>query len=139
MYADGPQWPPDGQTLYFTQDPDPAGGMDVVRLDLTTGVVTTIAAGPGDDSETAISPDGSTIAFQGDRDPGGIFLMDADGSNVRHVTGSWTDGSPISWSPDGQRLVYSLPDGWLYLVRTDGSEVIKWTEGGLGVAWRPGS
>jgi Tol biopolymer transport system component len=139
VYADGPQWALDGQTLYFTKDPDPAGGLDVVRLDLTTDQLTTIAADPGDDSGIALSPDGSTIAFQSDRAPGGIFLMDVDGSNVRHVTGSWTDGSPISWSPDGLQLVYSLPDGSLYLVNTDGSEVIKWTEGGLGVAWRPGS
>jgi Tol biopolymer transport system component len=137
VFANGLRWSPDGEAIYFTEDETAGGGIDIVRLDLATNELTPIAAAPGDDSSFAISSDGTTIAFQSDRSPGGIFLMANDGSNVRHLTGTWTKGYPVSWSPDGEHLVYSQPDGWLYLVRTDGSELTRWTEGGLGVAWRP--
>jgi Tol biopolymer transport system component len=134
-----PVWSVDGQALLFNEDDTSGGAIDVVRLQIATGVLTRITNEPGDDSSFVLSPDGSTIAFQSDRAPGGIFLMDLDGSNVRHVTGSWMKGYPLSWSPDGEHLVYSQPDGWLYLVRTDGTEITKWTQGGPQVAWRPGS
>ena len=136
VWASGPQWSPDGQSIFFSQDESGGGEIDLVRLDLATDRVSPIADGPGDDSQFAISPDGSTIAFQSDRSPGGIFLADIDGGNVRHLTGSWDRGHSVSWSPDGQHLVYSAPDGWLYVVAADGSETTKWAEG-HSVAWRP--
>jgi Tol biopolymer transport system component len=137
VFANGPRWSPDGEAIYFNEDESAGGGIDIVRLDLTTNELTRIAAAPGDDSTFDISSDGSTVAFQSDRSPGGIFLMAIDGSNVRHLTGAWTKGYAVSWSPDGAHLVYSQPDGWLYLVPADGGEVIRWSEGGLTVAWRP--
>jgi Tol biopolymer transport system component len=137
VFANGPRWSPDGEAIYFNEDETAGGGIDIVRLDVATNETTRIAAAPGDDSSFAISSDGSTVAFQSDRSPGGIFLMAIDGSDVRHLTGSWTKGYALSWSPDGAHLVYSQPDGWLYLVPADGGEVIRWIEGGLTVAWRP--
>jgi len=76
------------------------------------------------------------IAFQSDRDSGGLFIMASDGSGVTHVTGSWTKGYGMSWGPDGDRLMFEDPDGWLYLVRTDGTELTRWAEG-RSPAWRP--
>ena len=59
------------------------------------------------------------------------------GSDVRHVTGTWTKGYPVTWSPGGDWLAFYGPDGWIYIVRTDGTGLTKWTQGGLGLAWRP--
>jgi len=132
-------WTADGKAILFNRDLSSGGEIDIVRVDLDTKAVTQVTNSPGDDSSFAVSNDGSTIAFQSDRAPGGIFLMDVDGENVRHVTGTWMKGYPVSWSVDGDHLVYSQPDGWLYLVRTDGTGVTTWTQGGLQVAWRPGS
>ena len=112
-------------------------GIDIVRLDLATSEESPIAVDPGDDSSFAFSPDGQTIAFQSDRETGGIFLMDADGNNARHVYGSFTKGVPITWTPDGEHLVFGEADGWLYLVPSSGGEPVKWTEGDGSVAWRP--
>jgi Tol biopolymer transport system component len=137
-FTGGVAWTADGRAILFGRDLSTSGGgIDIIKLDIASKALTAITTEPGDDSTFAVSPDGTTIAFQSDRLQGGIFLMDVDGSNVRHVIGTWTKGTPVSWSPDGQHLVVAQPDGWLYLVRTDGTELIKWTQGGPGVAWRP--
>jgi hypothetical protein len=57
------------------------------------------------------SPDGSQIAFTRrmsyfDGVRSGIYVMDADGSNLRKLT----DGESLSWSPDGGQIALS-PDG----------------------------
>src|SRR5215510_6178178 len=57
-----------------------------------------------DDWMAAFSPDGSRIAFRSERDGGGVFLMDADGSNLRRLT---KEGFTPAWSPDGMEIVYA--------------------------------
>jgi WD40 repeat protein len=42
------------------------------------------------------SPDGARIVFCSDREPGGIFVINADGSNVVYLASGW--GTP-AWSP----------------------------------------
>ena len=62
----------------------------------------------------AWSPDGLKIAFMaqeagaaGDNPDYNIFVMDADGSNVRRLTDApGEDGWP-AWSPDGARIVFA--------------------------------
>lgn len=73
-----------------------------------------------DGTEPTYSPDGSTIAFVrwGRARPkpgpwrslrgGDLFLVDADGSNVRRLTRDPTKGeSGPSWDPSGERLAYT--------------------------------
>jgi Tol biopolymer transport system component len=126
-------WTGDGTGLYLDRS-----GRDILRLDVATGEVSTVVT-EGDRSALSISPDGGTFAFHTHQSPGGISLMDADGSDIRHIAGSWIDGGPISWSPDGTHLAFAHPDGWLYVVRADGSELTRWTEATTETAWRPGS
>lgn len=135
VFAGDPRWAKDPGTIFFGTDE--GSGLDIARFDIATGIVTAIVDDPGDDSTFDISPDASTIAFQSDREPGGIFLADIDGSNIRHLTGDWRKGYPLSWAPDGGHLAYAGADGWIYLVNADGSGVTKWTEGRHGLEWRP--
>ena len=100
------------------------------------------------------SPDGDTIAFIGaNKDVGvddvqvvgsswNIYLMDADGSNVRKLTdfptpvldeeGEWAYG--LDWSPDSKRLAYESFN-WqeesidIFIVRVDGSGARRVTRG----------
>jgi len=54
------------------------------------------------------SPDGTRIAFtanpKGNYD---IFIMEADGSNIRAVTSSPKDETEPSWYPDGKKLTFT--------------------------------
>jgi Tol biopolymer transport system component len=76
------------------------------------------------------SPDGSMIAFQGDRDiPIGnteIYVMNADGSGQKRLTNypghdDWPD-----WSPDGREIVFSRGASFLtpevYVMEAAGGE-----------------
>lgn len=57
-----------------------------------------------DDSQPVFSPDGQRIAFRSSRDGGGLFLMDADGTNVIKLTNF---GYNPAWSHDGRAVVFS--------------------------------
>src|SRR5678816_3320237 len=55
-----------------------------------------------------VSPDGRTIAFMGDRGPGmRVFVIRADGSRERAVTGEGTSVGASQWMRDG-RLAYTI-------------------------------
>jgi TolB protein len=81
------------------------------------------------------SPDGTRIAFDAQTDfeaPGQIYLMDADGSGLRNLTGD----SPLiksapSWSPDGSRIAFLGFDSGrtgLYMMEPDGGNHTLVTE-----------
>ncbi len=59
---------------------------------------------PQDDSEPAISPDGSQIVFRSEKEGGGLFLMGATGESPRRLTHA---GYSPAWSPDGTEIVYA--------------------------------
>jgi len=102
-----PSWSPDGKRIIFTRHVDNVGYR-----------VCTMAAdgsnlkiiGDGDGFEPAWSPDGKKILFNSPRKEAmRVYVMDADGTNVKCLTNSKTNGSymfPL-WSPDGKRIVYS--------------------------------
>jgi Tol biopolymer transport system component len=68
-----------------------------------------------DDWQPTPSPDGRTIAFLSDRDGAPrIYLMDADGANLRRVTTQLGEESDPTWSRDGKRLAYVV-DGKVWV------------------------
>src|SRR5206468_4106542 len=58
---------------------------------------------PADDSQPAISPDGSTVAFRSERQPPGIYTVHASGGSAMLVA---PDGRNPRYSPDGRWLAY---------------------------------
>jgi hypothetical protein len=86
------------------------------------GALVQLTDGDGSDLAPAWSRDGRRIAFQSNRDGNWeIYVMDADGSNVRRLTDDeGQDGEP-SWSPDGRRLVF-VHDGRLYEMDASGRD-----------------
>lgn len=141
----GPAWSPAGGWIAWNTARETATGFDL-------GIVRPDGSGlrlvkPGIHVEYPTwSPDGRRIAFMSQVADEGlqydVFVMDADGSDVRRLTSSpATDGFP-SWSPDGTTIAFSStrddcalssahdclttgdigPFHTLYLMNADGSE-----------------
>lgn len=123
---------PDGKWLAFVSTRD--GNADIFVMPFQPNSpkawvqAVNLSRHPGGDFNPAFSPDGKQIAFSSDRDgyrSSSIYLMRADGSDVRRLTESsgW-NGSP-AWSQDGQWIYfYFKRDGGqgIYRVKADGSD-----------------
>lgn len=78
--------------------------------------------------EPAWSPDGSQIAFRGfwgHGDNSDLFVMNADGSNVRQLTRDANVADP-AWSPDGTTIAVSGFDG-IYTIDAGGGGLSRIT------------
>lgn len=79
-------------------------------------------------ADASWSPNGKYIAFETDPNGDGnreIFVMDADGTNVRQLTDSPAPDYWPDWFPNGQQLAFtSLRDGApnIYVMNADGSD-----------------
>jgi Tol biopolymer transport system component len=110
---------PDGRSIAFVST---RGGesTDIYLLDLQTRKVRNLTKGPGGDFRPSWSPDGRRIAFSSDRGtkvqaaPGtweqvhaaSVYVMSADGSGVRKLSGEGQLAGSPKWSDDGTRLVF---------------------------------
>jgi Tol biopolymer transport system component len=76
---------------------------DRVNLSESSGVGAKVNEGM-----STFSPDGRQIVFRSSRNGNmNLFLMDADGRNVRQLTnGPWRDNFPV-FSPDGKAIAFS--------------------------------
>ena len=97
------------------------------------------------DYDPAWSPDGQRIAFSSHRgvDGWGIYVMNADGSDVTRLTTEYFDSASVSgdpaWSPDGQRIAFSR-QGAIHVMNADGSKVKRLThnyDDDYAPAWSP--
>lgn len=134
LYA--PELSPDGGLILFTNG---SRGIWVMNANgKKPRAITT-----ENDIDPTWSPDGSMIAFassrQGTRQ---LFIMNADGSNVRQVTNLPEMGGRSTWSPDGSKLAfYAGPVNGrnIYTINNDGTGLAQLTDGGdnLGPSWSP--
>lgn len=166
-YANHPCWHPAGNKLVFTSA-KPYGllGGKIIEATYPGGVATElwlpdITTPDGDQYEEGwhptYSPDGSMIAFlvnlsagytDGDPARQGLWVMDADGSNVTHLD-NWDDtgadggflysGPQMAWSNDSEWIAYvdrghGAGDGdfSVWKIRPDGSDKTLLKDGGSG-------
>lgn len=72
------------------------------------------------------SPDGSQIAYFGASSPQEIFLMNADGTNIRQLTDNKFPDEYPAWSPDGTKIAFHSGRGPnfdeydIFLIESDG-------------------
>ena len=105
-----PSLSPDGRSLVYAGSA--SGNLDIYsrRVD-GENVINLTEDSTDDDSQPRFSPDGEFIAFQSNRDGGGIFVMGATGESVRRLT--HFGFNPV-WSPNGDEILFATE-----LIHTD--------------------
>jgi len=131
----------DGRSIVFIRDS--SGVTMVATMDLATGRVAELTSTSSDATAApAWSPDGKQIVFFrfGEKDGGGpvpprlsaVWMVDADGQNLRQVSPMTLAAQYPEWSPDGARILFESgpvtgADQDIYAVRPDGSDVRRLT------------
>ena len=148
-----------GDTRRYNWDYDPK--FELVSVDLDSGAYTRLTKAEGYDAEGAYSPDGRRIVFASnraayaadlseaetarlERDPAyfmDIYVMDADGSDVRRLTDAPGYDGGSFWSPDGDQIVWRRfsEDGAtaeVFVMDADGSNQRAVTDLGV-MSWAP--
>jgi Tol biopolymer transport system component len=123
-----PTWSPDGARLAFVSERD--GNPEIYTMDAATGGnLQRITNDPAAD----VSPDWGSPPASSERS---IWVMDADGSDVRAVA-SAEDGGDPAWSPDGQWLAYTTK-GELIKIRPNGEDSQRiWATDAAEPSWSP--
>ena len=139
--AQYPAWSPDGKKIAFAAVKD--GGIYTMNADGTnlTRIVYKTAYDEYTDKDyicentaPSWSPDGSMICYEsyGDEDSGttvpnaNIYIVNADGTNMRRITNGLTYEGQPAWSPDGTKIIvnrWSDSRSKIYVMDADGNNV----------------
>ena len=145
-FADHPFFSPDGTRILFDfgAATGPPPGMEPATFDLyvmnadgsnqtplTHTVVAPCNVSPcpgGSNRAGAWAPDGHHIAFVSDRAGNGnqIYVMEADGNNVKQLTNVAGGASNPTWSPDATLIAFDA-GGAIWLMNADGTAPVAIT------------
>jgi dipeptidyl aminopeptidase/acylaminoacyl peptidase len=133
----GAGWPsvsPDGKrvALSFSDDPMFAGSRDLWAGPVDGEGYKQLSS-MGEVSSTAWSPDGEHIAFTNGYAEVGVYVVRADGTELRRVA----EGSDPAWSPDGKRIAFAGPEGGILIVSLDEGKPKVVSRTGFLPAWSP--
>jgi Bacterial Ig domain/WD40-like Beta Propeller Repeat len=115
---DQPSYSPDGSRIAFRRF-DAVSHSDIWVMNADGSGQTQLTSSPDDDINPAFSPDGTKIAFFRVGFPGGLQVMNADGSD-QHTIVEFIGREP-SWSPDGTTI--AIADQGLWVLDADGSDL----------------
>ncbi len=136
----------DGEWIVFTSTRD--GDLEIYKMRTDGTELTRLTDSPGYDGGPFFSYDGTKIVYRASHPDGEeladyqrllgqglirpseleVYVMDADGSNVRQVTDNGAANFGPFWHPDGERIIWSSnlgdPAGRefdLYMIHEDGT------------------
>ncbi len=138
-----------GGTLYYAYRHDGYTNLWAQVLDQPNPV--RLTAGPWDDRDPAISPDGTQLAFASHRDGSwNLYVLDLTTGDTRKLTSDKAFKANPHWSPDGQYLVFELyrnDNLDIAIISAKGGDIIPltgdpaadydpaWSPGGREIVW----
>ena len=138
-----PTWSPDRSEILFTSQLH-GGEEEVYVMDADGSNMRRLTNTPGDNTSSWAadwSPDGEQIVFNSNRDGSDLgwdgeelYVMAADGSNVRRLTRRLGFDSSPAWSPDGTKIAFMRSavgeqEGRsdIYVIQPDGTNLQRLT------------
>ena len=132
---------PETEKIVFSSNRD--GNWDIWTMNPDGSDPVNLTRDAASDFKPTWSPTGGQILFVSFREKGkesSLYLMDADGNNIRKVLDNWHSRSNATWSPDGKRIA-SVRDAVLYIATIEDKSVEPVAQTGFGSigdpAWSP--
>jgi TolB protein len=128
-----PAWTRDGQGLLFTS---------YIRHNPNLYSIPMTGSGPpkllsgerGLNTGGTVSPNGKLVALTLSKDGNSeIYVMNADGTNLKRLTNEWAIDSSPSWSPDSSKIAFVSSrwgDPHIFVMNSDGGNVKRVTDRG---------
>jgi len=149
-----PTWSPDRSEILFASDLHGGGQADeeVYVMDADGSNVRRLTNTPGDSTSSWAadwSPDGQKIVFMSNRggsppgsDGNDLYVMNADGSNLRRLTRAHGWNATPAWSPDGEHIAFASDredkgNAGIWLIAPDGTGPRRLNALGGRPSWSP--
>jgi Tol biopolymer transport system component/protocatechuate 3,4-dioxygenase beta subunit len=124
-----------GRIAFISRGDYDSRNFEIYTINPDGSGLTRVTNNPGWDDAPAWSSDGQKIAFHSDRDDlencgrsgsttcnWEIYVMNADGGDVRRLTNQPARDREPTWSPDGRRIAF-IRDGNIHVMNADGTDV----------------